>query len=348
VSATATSIEQAYARCEAITRTQAANFYYGIRLLPRERRRAMCAVYAFARRVDDIGDGPLPREQKLRLLDAQARALAAIEPARVLGAGEAAGTRGTARAGTRGAARAGMDGGAGAGGDDPVAIALADASTRFALSAGALVEMIEGVWMDVQDVTYETFAELVPYCRRVAGAIGRECLAIFGLRDDAGTRAQAEALANDLGVALQLTNILRDVREDARNGRVYLPREDLRRFELIASPGDGAPEALAAIARATGVSSANGEQAGGEELQRLAALVRFQAARAREWFDRGLTLVPLLDRRSAGCVLAMAGIYRRLLDRIERHPERIARERMSLPKHEKAWVAARGLLGVSD
>ncbi len=316
---TAVTVEESYARCEAITRTQATNFYYGIRLLPGGRRRAMCAAYAFARRVDDIGDGTLERGEKLRLLDAQAEALAAIEPARV----------GYAPS------------------DDPVMVALADASTRFALPAGALAELIEGVRMDVEGVTYETFEDLVPYCRRVAGAIGRACLAIFGLRDDAVDRADAEALADDLGIALQLTNILRDVREDARNGRVYLPREDLRRVGLI-DAGAGEAEALAALARTTISYGANGNAAGAEDLERLSELVRFEAQRAREWFDRGLTLVPLLDRRSAGCVLAMAGIYRRLLDRIERHPERIVRERMSLPKHEKAWVAARGLLGVTD
>ena len=332
----AVGVEESYARCEAITRTQATNFYYGIRLLPGGRRRAMCAAYAFARRVDDIGDGTLDRGEKLRLLDAQGEALAAIEPARV---GHAPS-------------------------DDPVMVALADASTRFALPAGALAELIEGVRMDVEGVTYETFEELVPYCRRVAGAIGRACLAIFGLRDDAVNRADAEKLADDLGIALQLTNILRDVREDATSGRVYLPREDLRRVGLIAAggwqgtagarAGEGesgqadAAEALAALARATGVHGAHGDEAGAAELEQFAELVRLEAQRAREWFDRGLTLVPLLDRRSAGCVLAMAGIYRRLLGRIERHPERIARERMSLAKHEKAWVAARGLLGVRD
>ncbi len=319
MSATVT-LDEAYARCEAITRTQATNFYYGIRLLPGGRRRAMCAAYAFARRVDDIGDGTLDQGEKLRLLDAQGEALAAIEPARV---GHSPS-------------------------EDPVMVALADASTRFALPAGALAELIEGVRMDVEGVTYESFEELVPYCRRVAGAIGRACLAIFGLRDDAVDRADAETLADDLGIALQLTNILRDVREDASNGRVYLPREDLRRVGLIAAEGAGAAEALAVLARATGSYGANGDAAGAAELERLSEAVRYEAERAREWFDRGLTLVPLLDRRSAGCVLAMAGIYRRLLDRIEAHPERIARERMSLAKHEKAWVAARGLLGVTD
>ncbi len=190
-------LDAAYAHCEALTRAQAANFFYGIRLLARGRRRAMCAAYAFARRVDDIGDGTLASEEKLRLLDAEERALAALER-----------------------------GGAAVDGGDPVMVALADTYARFQLPRGALGELIEGVRMDVGGVSYESFEELVLYCRRVAGAIGRVCLAIFGLRAGAAAGSEAEALADDLGVALQLTNILRDVREDAENGRAYLPAEE--------------------------------------------------------------------------------------------------------------------------
>jgi phytoene synthase len=302
----------AYKHCESITRAQAANFYYGIRLLPPPRRRAMCAVYAFARRVDDVGDGSLPHEEKLRRLEAESAALAELE----------ASGRQTPTAA------------------DPVLVALADAHARFTLPAGALGELIEGVRMDIDGVAYERFDDLVLYCRRVAGAIGRVCLAIFDTRGRARVgepdpdRVEAEKLADDLGVALQLTNILRDVREDAENGRVYLPAEDLRRFGLIA-PGEEerAPAVLAAIARG---------QSG--ELEWLQALVRFEAARAQAWFHRGLALGSTLDRRSAACVLAMAGIYRRLLDRIEAHPEQALRDRISLPAKEKAWVAARSVL----
>jgi len=307
----------AYSHCEAVTRAQAANFFYGIRLLDRDRRRALCAVYAFARRVDDIGDGTLPPEEKLLRLDQAARALAAVEATRAAGADEG----------------------------DPVMVALADAYARFALPAGALGELIEGVRMDVADVTYESLEELVLYCRRVAGAIGRVCLAVFGRRGGAGgEQAGAEQLADDLGVAMQLTNILRDVREDAENGRVYLPREDLRRFGLIAAgEEDRAAELLAALARAAGDVDARAGHA--EELERLSALVRFEADRARDWFQRGLALAPLLDRRSAACVLAMAGIYRRLLDRIDADPEQAAFQRLSLPAREKAWVVVRVVLG---
>jgi phytoene synthase len=319
----AIGIAEAYAHCEAVTRTQAANFFYGIRLLPGERRRAMSAAYAFARRVDDIGDGPLEREEKLRRLDAEQQALAAVE-LEDLNAIDAT---------------------------DPVMVALADAYERFSLPAGALGELIEGVRMDVDGVSYETFEELVLYCRRVAGAIGRVCLAIFGLRDDPGpVSGDAAALADDLGVALQLTNILRDVREDGENGRVYLPREDLRRFAMIAqddAPGSGrsiAAQLLAAIGSLPSDSDSRVAAGAAPSGARPAALMRFEAERARQWFDRGLALAPLLDRRSAACVLAMAGIYRRLLERIEADPEEAIRRRVSLPVREKAWVAARGML----
>ncbi len=318
----ALSTAAAYDRCEAITREQAANFYYGIRLLSRERRRAVCAAYAFARRIDDIGDGGLDRERKRALLDVAAGELAELE----------------------------ASGAAPAGSDDPVLVALADAHTRFRLPSGALGELIEGVRMDVDGTAYESFDELVLYCRRVAGAIGRVCLAIFATRggelDASGERARVEALADDLGVALQLTNILRDVREDAENGRVYLPGEDLRRFGLLddhgagpsaargAGEGDEMPRAALLRARLDG---------GGSSEEELAALVRFEAERAEQWFTRGLELVPLLDRRSAACVSAMAGIYHRLLARIDADPRRVLGERVSLSRREKAWVALRSI-----
>jgi phytoene synthase len=301
------ALERAYAECEAITREQAGNFFYGIRLLSGERRRAMCAVYAFARRVDDIGDGTLAEVDKRARLDGASAMLAAL-------------------------ARHERP-------DEPVALALADAVARFGVPLDALEALIEGVRMDVAGVAYESFDELVLYCRRVAGAIGRACLAIFGLREGAAPdMAAAGSLADDLGVALQLTNILRDVREDAQNGRVYLPGEDLRRFGLPAGEmADAAPALLAAVERAGGP--------GHEGAEAFAQLVHMEAARAREWFARGIQLVALLDRRSGACVLAMAGIYRRLLERIDAQPAGVLAGRMSLPAREKAIVAVRGLLG---
>jgi phytoene synthase len=276
------SPEEAYAHCETLTRKAAANFYYGIRLLPRDKRHATCAVYAFARRIDDIGDGSFAQREKLDLLDVAQSALAELSTA----------------------------------GGDPVIVALADAHARFSLPLDALEDLIAGVRMDVLHTSYESFDDLLGYCRRVAGTVGRLCLAIFG----ASEPERARSLADDLGVAMQLTNILRDLREDAGNGRVYLPREDLVRYKLST---DGRFE--------------------GEEGQ-LDALVRFEVRRAGEWFDRGLELVPLLDRRSGACVLAMTNIYSRLLRRIEADPQRTSRERVSLPIWEKLWVAALSVL----
>jgi phytoene synthase len=291
-------LAQAYGLCASITRERAANFYWGIRLLPAERRRAMCAVYAFARRIDDIGDGQLESQQKLAQLEQAETSLAPL-----------------------------LDPGAPAP-SDPVLIALADVHERFAIEPHALCELIEGVRMDVRGAAYEDFEALVVYCRRVAGTIGRLCLSIFtgGASIDEPTRA----LADDLGVALQLTNILRDVREDAAGGRVYLPAEDVRRFEL--------GELRAALADIDAQPATR---------ERLIALVRFEAQRAQDWFERGLRLVPLLDRRSAACVLAMAGIYRRLLRRIAREPARVLHERVSVPAPEKAWVAAAAVVGLA-
>jgi len=286
MTATALGVEEAYRGCEQITRREAANFFYGIRLLPRPKRQAMSAVYAFARRVDDIGDGDLDDEAKLAALAAERDSLAAI------GAGEAE--------------------------LDPVAVALADAHERYELPLEALELLVEGVELDVRDTRYETFDELVVYCRDVAGSIGRLCLAIF--TGGAGNANGSAALADDLGVAMQLTNILRDVREDHERGRVYLPAEDLRRFGCDELPAVAPGQA--------------------------AELIRFEAARAGEWFDRGLGLVERLDARSASCVLAMTGIYRSILERIEREPEEILLRRISLPAWEKAWLAARSLAGV--
>jgi phytoene synthase len=285
----ALEVERAYRRCELATREAAANFYYGIRLLPRPKRQAMSAVYAFARRVDDIGDDPgLERDDRLIRLAEEREVVIAVTQDRVEDV------------------------------DDFVAVALAHARRTFALPVDALSLLIDGVELDVLGASYETFEDLVGYCRAVAGSIGRLCLAIF-CGGGGFEHASADALADDLGVAMQLTNILRDVREDRLRGRVYLPAEDLRRFdctELEQAPPD-----------------------------RLAELIRFEAARAQEWFDRGLRLTEQLDARSASCVLAMTGIYRDILARIARDPLEVMHTRISLSTWEKAWVAARCLAG---
>jgi 15-cis-phytoene synthase len=210
-------------------------------------------------------------------------------------------------------------------GGDPVLIALADADERFQLPSGALAELIEGVRMDVLGTRYETFEELVGYCRRVAGAIGRVCLAIFDSRELSRDSPMALAHADDLGVALQLTNILRDIREDLANGRVYLPAEDLERF--------GCTLTAASISEPANA-------------RRLEQLIRFEADRARGWYATGLQLMPMLDRRSAASASAMAGIYGRLLEHIAAAPSAVLSRRLSLPAREKAMVAARSLAGM--
>jgi phytoene synthase len=272
--------ETAYRACEEITRREAKNFGYGIRLLRVPERHALSSVYALARRIDDIGDGIAPPEQKLLELAQVRESLHSLHAVN----------------------------------DDPVFVAVAAAAERYQLPLGAFDELIDGCENDVRGTSYATFDDLVGYCRLVAGSIGRLSLAVFGT-----TNPKAVGLADDLGVALQLTNILRDVREDRGNGRVYLPAADA--VEV------GCPPDLSGNAAA------------------LAELVAFECARAHEWFERGLQLLPLLDRRSRACVGAMAGIYYRLLVHIERDPMAVTERRLSLPAAEKVWIAGRCILG---
>jgi phytoene synthase len=258
----------AYRACAEIARASGTSFYRGMRLLPRPKRDALFAIYAFARRVDDIADegGDVTQLEALRTWRAHL--------------------------------------------DDPVFAALDDACTRFSIPVNAFDDLIDGAEMDLRGARYATFDELEVYCRRVAGSIGRLTVGVFGSTD--------YELADRLGVAFQLTNILRDVTEDLALGRVYLPQEDLDRFGVdLHAPGAEFNE-----------------------------LVRFEAARAEQWYDDGLQLLGHLDRGSASSVAAMAGAYRRLLRRIERDPAAVLRRRVSLPAWEKGLVAARSLVGV--
>jgi phytoene synthase len=299
---TAPDVRDAYRRCEDITWTQARNFSYGIRLLPPPKRHALAAVYALARRIDDIGDGDLPAEQKLAGL-AQARAtLDGLMAGKVDGS-------------------------------DPVLVALADAAGRFDLPLAAFGEIIDGCEADVRGTTYRTFDDLLHYCRCVAGSVGRLSLGVFGTRD----KDSAVPLADSLGVALQLTNILRDIKEDYANGRVYLPAEDFERFGASLAPGNGTP------GNGTVGDGSVGDGSVGDG--KLVALVEFEAARAREWYVRGLALMPLLDRRSAASASAMAGIYSRLLEHIVAAPAAVLTTRVSLPASEKVMVAVKSLAG---
>jgi 15-cis-phytoene synthase len=277
------TVEDAYRIAESVTRGEAKNFYYGIRLLPPPKRAALCAVYAVARRIDDIGDGDLPAEQKVAELARVSKSVESLDDA-----------------------------------TDPVLVALAESARRYPVPVSAFGELIDGVQMDVDNVAYANFSELVIYCRRVAGSIGRLCLSIFG-----PVNPRTWQYADQLGIALQQTNILRDVREDLLNGRIYLPQDELDRFGVRLAV------------------DANGEL--DDPQAQLAALLRFCAARAEDWYSLGLRLIPHLDRRSAACCLAMSGIYRQLLGRIKVSPARVYDRRLSLSGLQKARVAAAAL-----
>jgi phytoene synthase len=277
-------LTEAYRECERITWSQARNFAYGIRLLPPEKRRGLAVIYAFARRIDDIGDGTLPAQEKIAALEQARQAIVNLSAADQ---------------------------------DDPVLLALADVERNFPVPMPAFGELIDGCVADVRGTSYRTFDDLLYYCRCVAGSVGRLSLGIFGTSHDVDRAAE---LADSLGVALQLTNILRDIREDQQNGRVYLPAEDLAKFSVDLGEVDPAP-------------------------QGFVRLVEFEVDRARDWYATGWKLLGLLDRRSAACTGAMAGIYRRLLERIAAEPAAVLRERVSLSGREKATVAVKALTG---
>jgi phytoene synthase len=175
--------------------------------------------------------------------------------------------------------------------------------------------------MDVHGRAHTTAAELVEYCRHVAGSVGRLVAAVLTPSDP----GRADVLADALGVALQLTNILRDIREDHLNGRCYLPREDLDLFGVRLAPGQG--EEL--------LTQADG----------LVSVIRFEAERAERWFAEGSGLLALLDRRGAACCATLAGVYHRLLLHIKRQPEQVLVSRVRVPRHEKAGVALRAAAG---
>ncbi len=247
-------VEDAYAEVVRITRREARNFAWGIAVLPRPKRLAVAALYAFARRVDDIADdGSLPVEERRRGLDACRVAVEALPAAPA---------------------------------DDPVLVALADTTSRYPVPRTALLDLVAGGLMDADRSRYASWEELREYCRCVAGAVGLACTAVYGPSDPAA----AEPCAESLGLSLQQINIMRDVAEDWRLGRVYLPQDELQRF---------------------GVSEP--DIAAGRVSPAWHGLMEQQAVRAESLMRDGLGLLPLLDRRSALCVRAFAGIYRGLL-----------------------------------
>jgi phytoene synthase len=262
--------------CQRMARREAANFYWGFITLPREQRVAIYALYDFSRQVDDDVD-LVGRARLSERLDAHR------ERVRRCMQGHYA---------------------------DPVMHVLAHAVRRFAIPEAELLALIEGVEMDCYRTRYQTWEELREYCRLVASVVGRMCIRIFGCSDPA-----AFDRADDLGLAMQLTNCLRDVREDARMGRIYLPLEELQRFGVTEQMLlDGHP---------------------GQGWRRLVA---FEAQRARALFVSGLDVLAYLPRRPAVCVRTMAGIYQRILDRIDQHPDLPLSQRASLSRAEKLHV----------
>ena len=265
------SVQEAYAEVGRITRREAKNFAYGIMLLPREKRQAIAAIYAFARRVDDVADGDLPLAEKRAKLEAL---------------------------------RAALDGEP----EHPVFVALRDARERFDIPCEPLEALIEGGLQDTGQSTYADFAELRGYCEKVAGAVGLACVPVYGSSDTEH--------AMTLGIALQLINIIRDVDEDQRLGRVYLPQDELAAFEV---------EELAPSPQ-------------------FRELMAFEAERARTYLAEGLRLLESLDRRSALCVGTFAGLYRETLDRIEAGGFDVFGEKTRLSTPRKLAVVAKGLL----
>jgi phytoene synthase len=270
-----------------MARREAKNFYWGFISLPREQRNAIYALYDFARQVDDEADAVAHAPDLPGRLQRHRERIA--ECVR----GEYAD-------------------------DDAVMQVLAVAVARFAIPERELQMLIDGVEMDGTKVRYGSWDELRSYCNLVASVVGRMCVRIFGFEDEAALER-----ADDLGIALQLTNIMRDVREDVGLGRIYLPQDDLRRFDISeADLLDGTPA------------------------PQWDALVAFEAARARDYFAQGYKVLDYIDRRPAACVRTMAGIYERILEKIERDPSLPLHARAGLSRTEKIGAMVRAWLGL--
>jgi len=278
-----TPLAASYAHCQQVARRAARNFFYSFLVLPRAKRRAMYALYAFLRHTDDLGDNQQPLE-----------------------------IRRAALARWRDSFTAALGGQF----DSPLLPALADTVARYSIPPACLYAAIDGVSMDLDERTYETFDELCVYCEHVASSVGVACIYVWGFRDSAALEP-----ARKLGIAFQLTNILRDLKEDADLGRVYLPLEDLRHF-------DYSREELS-----QGVGDA-----------RFRALMRFEIARAEQFYQEGLELERWLTPDGQSALGAMAGIYRELLDEIKRRDGDVFSDRVSVSPWRKARIAAWWLL----
>lgn len=285
----------AYSVCKGITRSNAKNFYYAFQVLPRRKHQALCAVYAFMRRCDDItDDASLSIAERRHKLDTWLDELHRAQQGNPT--------------------------------DDPILLALTDAQRRFTIPAGLLDELATGTAMDLEEsaaqnpgglaVQYQTFEDLRLYCYRVASVVGLVCIHIFGYRDPA-----AEELAERCGLAFQLTNIIRDVKEDAGMGRVYLPQEDLAQFSLSASDLLGAPDPA-----------------------RIRSLLALEAERAFEYYKSGDELIAYVSEDSQPALWVLVNIYRRLLEKIGEKQYDVFTAKVSLTTWEKLRILAKGFI----
>lgn len=274
------TVEDSYRWCESVARSQAKNFYYSFLLLSKPQRQAMCAMYAFMRYCDDLSDND----------DVPDRAAAIAR--------------------WRGALETAFEGRIA---EHPIWPAFIDAVARYRIPHQYFFDMIEGVSSDLEPRRIQTFEELYGYCYHVAGVVGLTILHIFGFESP-----RAPELAEKCGIAFQLTNILRDVREDAEKNRVYLPAADFERFQVSA-------ETL-------------------EPRVRFLKLMEFEASRARDYYRQSGPLVAMVDARSRPSLRALIGIYRRLLDRIVASNYDVLARRIRVPTWEKLWVLGRSLI----
>ena len=291
-------LTMAYSVCRGITRANARNFYYAFLVLPKRKRQALSAVYAFMRRCDDLADDPnLRLEERRQKLETWLDALHRVQQ------GEPS--------------------------DDPILLALNDAQRRYTIPAGLLDELAMGTAMDAVDppaedqgttphltVQYKRFDDLKLYCYRVASVVGLVCIHIFGYSDPA-----AEPLAEQCGLAFQLTNIIRDVKEDAAMGRVYLPEEDLTKFGLSAGDLLATPDAA-----------------------RFRPLLAFEADRAREGYQSGEQLIAYISEDSRPALYVLVNIYRRLLEEIAERQYDVFSGKVSLTLSQKLRVLGKGFL----
>ncbi len=290
------TIAQAYAACRTIARREAKNFYYAFRVLPERKSNAMCAVYAFMRRADDIADDeslPIPERREAMRIWVEA---------------------------WRAARGSGVS-------DDPVFIALNDTQKQFAIPDALLEELVQGTTMDLEPrpvdengiQTFATFDDLYRYCYLVASVVGLVCIRIFGYTD-----VKAEKLAEETGIAFQLTNILRDVKEDAERGRVYLPQDLLHEFGVDV-------ERMMALASSARLESTE------------RAMLHQLGAKAEAYYASADRLLPLIDKDSRAALWVLVTIYHDLLHRMDRLDSDVFSQRVSVPTASKLMILARGM-----